>query len=100
MSPAGFDLAWTQYQEYLVTTLNQMTYGMGIAQLVKQNSDVPQGTPDDSSKVKDLTIKYARDAHKATLFNYASMAYNNHFMFSTLVRLPIPTYPNPLNLQI
>ena len=27
MSPDGFDLAWTQYQEYLVTELNAMTYG-------------------------------------------------------------------------
>ena len=45
-------------------------------------------TPDDGVNLKDLIIRHARDAHKATLFNHASMAYNNHFMFSSLA-------PNP-----
>lgn len=51
------------------------------------------GTPDDGLRVKDLIIKYARDADKATIFNFASMAYNNHFMFSTLVRHPLSPLP-------
>ena len=55
------------------------------------------GTPDEGSMLKSLVIKHARDANKAALFNYASMAYNNHFMFATLVRLlsplPVAHYP-------
>ena len=27
MSSDGFDLAWTQYQEYLISELNAMTHG-------------------------------------------------------------------------
>ena len=60
-------------------------------------SDSIAGTPDDGFIVKDLLIKHARDANKATLFNLASMAYNNHFMFSTLVRLLslLSPFPEP-----
>lgn len=55
------------------------------------------GTADDGYSIKKLVIKYARDANKASLFNYASMAHNNHFMFTTLVRLlsPPPLSQNP-----
>ena len=75
---------------------------MGDIKVLSDRSDISPGTPDDGAKVKDILIKYARDSHNATLFNYASMAYNNHFMFSTLVRLPpsrirsILTYVNSL----
>ena len=51
------------------------------------------GTADDQARAKDLVIKYARDANKASLFNYASMAHNNHFMFTTLVRPPLFSTP-------
>jgi len=36
---------------------------------------------------KNLLLKYARQADKASLFNYASMAHNNHFFFKGIVRL-------------
>lgn len=74
LSPEGFDMAWTQYQGYTVQRLNELT----------------AGRPDEGTKVKDLIIKYARNADTATLFNYASMAHNNHFMFSTLTPTPKP----------
>ena len=45
------------------------------------------GTVDHNATSKTLAIKYARQADKAALFNYASMAHNNHFFFSGLVRL-------------
>lgn len=35
--------------------------------------------------MKDLLINTARDPNLAPTFNYASMAHNNHFFFSTLV---------------
>lgn len=33
---------------------------------------------------KEIAIKYARDPNSAPIFNYASMAHNNHFFFSGL----------------
>ena len=40
------------------------------------------GTPDEGDTAKSLLIKHARQPEKAALFNYASMAHNNHFFFS------------------
>ncbi len=37
---------------------------------------------------KNIAIKYARDPNWAPVFNYASMAHNNHFFFKNL-------HPNP-----
>lgn len=37
--------------------------------------------------LKELLIDIARNPASANTFNYASMAHNNHFYFSTLVRL-------------
>ena len=44
------------------------------------------GTVDENTVTKALVLKYARNPDKAALFNYASMAHNNFFFFSTLVR--------------
>ncbi|MCJ1438867.1 hypothetical protein MMC27_008257 [Xylographa pallens] len=41
-------------------------------------------TSDETALTKTLAIKYARDPSKASLFNHASMAHNNHQFFSTL----------------
>jgi Fe-Mn family superoxide dismutase len=35
---------------------------------------------------KTLLLNTARDPAQAMIFNYASMAHNNHFFFSSLVR--------------
>lgn len=40
--------------------------------------------------MKNLLLKYARQADKASLFNHASMAHNNHFFFKTLTPDPKP----------
>lgn len=37
---------------------------------------------------KDLLLHYARDPTNAAIFNYASMAWNNHFFFKGIVRPP------------
>lgn len=37
-----------------------------------------------------MIIKFARQADQAALFNYASMAHNNHFFFKFLVSLKLP----------
>ncbi|KAK2810710.1 hypothetical protein FQN50_002753 [Emmonsiellopsis sp. PD_5] len=78
LSPQGFDIAWTQYQSFLVQKLNLLT----------------AGTPDESSTPGTLLIKYARDASMASIFNYASMAHNNHFFFNCISPVPVPMSRN------
>jgi len=73
LSPEGFELAWTQYQATLVEKLNLLT----------------AGTPDENSLPGTLLVKYAQQASMASLFNYASMAHNNHFFFNCLSPSPV-----------
>ncbi|GAM38554.1 Fe superoxide dismutase [Talaromyces pinophilus] len=76
MSPEAFDFAWTQYQSLLVEKLNLMT----------------QDTADADLDTLALVKKYAKRRETAHLFNYASMAHNNHFFFHRLspVEVKIP----------
>ncbi|KAI1112480.1 Manganese/iron superoxide dismutase [Nemania sp. NC0429] len=71
LSPDGFSIAWTKYMEHIVDRLNILTAG----------TDYESQTP--------LTIlkSAARDPAQAAVFNYASMAHNNHLFFSQLVNL-------------
>ena len=49
--------------------------------------------------IQSLVVATARDPAKAALFNYASMAYNNHFFFKNLVSfLSQSTWLTTLNL--
>ncbi|CAG8141357.1 unnamed protein product [Penicillium salamii] len=66
LSPEAFDFAWTQYQTVLVDKLNLLT----------------QDTVDADSKPGELLVKYSRRPEMASVFNYASMAHNNHFFFN------------------
>lgn len=42
-------------------------------------------TVDADTRPGELLIKYSRRREMASLFNYASMAHNNHFFFNCLV---------------
>jgi Fe-Mn family superoxide dismutase len=42
-------------------------------------------TPDADSKPGELLVKYSKRPEMASVFNYASMAHNNHFFFNCLV---------------
>ncbi|KAL8938092.1 MAG: hypothetical protein Q9211_003370 [Gyalolechia sp. 1 TL-2023] len=89
LSPGGYELAWTGYQQFLVDKLNQLT-----AQ-----------TKEENTPTKDLVLGYARDPNHAALFNYASAAHNNHIFFDTLVRPffrlnPMTIYPRILETDI
>lgn len=64
LSSRWFNVAWTDYQSHLVEKINN---------LVAVDEDAKQMAP------QDLAIKYARSPQHAALFNYASMAFNNHF---------------------
>ncbi|RAH64353.1 mitochondrial 37S ribosomal protein mS42 [Aspergillus aculeatinus CBS 121060] len=68
MSPEAFDFSWTQYQTLLVDKLNLLT----------------QDTIDADAKPGELLVKYSRRPEMASVFNYASMAHNNHFFFNCL----------------
>lgn len=72
-SAEAYGIAWTQYQEILLSKLRELT----------------SGTPDAHAEVKDLAMRYARDPMNASLFNHASAAFNNHFFFQTLSTHPI-----------
>ncbi|KAM3414468.1 hypothetical protein BST61_g9632 [Cercospora zeina] len=78
-SPDGYRLAWTQYQSLLVQKLNELTAGEPIA----------------DKDPKELALIFARDPLNASLFNYASMAYNNHYFFCSLSTLPLPLHKAP-----
>ncbi|KAK2628231.1 hypothetical protein QTJ16_002877 [Diplocarpon rosae] len=83
LSPAGFDIAWTQYQSLMVEKLNNLVAG-GV---------------NESMQTKDVAIKHARDPNSAPIFNYASMAFNNHFFFDSLS--PVPTVmPESLQAEL
>ncbi|KAL9096161.1 MAG: hypothetical protein Q9165_001684 [Trypethelium subeluteriae] len=68
LDPQSYKLAWTDYQSLMVQKINDLTIG----------------TPEESKSTKELLLAHARDPLQAALFNYASMAYNNHFFFEAL----------------
>ncbi|KAJ5895035.1 hypothetical protein N7495_006726 [Penicillium taxi] len=76
MSPEAFNFAWTDYQTHLVDKLNLLT----------------EDTVDANTKPGDLLVKYSKRPEMASVFNYASMAHNNHFFFNCLAptRTEIP----------
>ncbi|PKY02504.1 manganese and iron superoxide dismutase [Aspergillus campestris IBT 28561] len=73
LSPEAVDFAWTQYQTLLIDKLNLLT----------------QDTVDANVPPGELLVKYSRRPEMASVFNYASMAHNNHFFFNCLS--PAPT---------
>ncbi|KAI0148159.1 manganese and iron superoxide dismutase [Hypoxylon sp. NC0597] len=71
LSPQGFDIAWTQYMQYIIEGLNASTAGKEFEE-------------QDTLSILKAT---ARDPSNASLFNYASMAHNNAFFFENLANL-------------
>ncbi|KAK1755335.1 Manganese/iron superoxide dismutase [Echria macrotheca] len=69
LSEKGFYIAWNQYQSFVLDRLNERTVG----------------TDWESKDVKATLLGTARDPGTAGIFNYASMAHNNHFFFRHLV---------------
>ncbi|KAH7328813.1 superoxide dismutase [Stachybotrys elegans] len=65
MSPGGFALAWTDYMTLMVEKLNALTVGTEL----------------EDKDTKTITLMTAREPNQAPIFNYASMAHNNHFFF-------------------
>lgn len=65
MSPGGFNLAWTEYMKLMVEKLNALTVGTEL----------------EDKDTKTIALLTAREPNQAPIFNYASMAHNNHFFF-------------------
>ncbi|KAK0618119.1 Manganese/iron superoxide dismutase [Bombardia bombarda] len=72
-TPQAFNIAWTQYQTMMIQGLNRTT----------------AGTEFETKDVKLIVLSSARDPHQAAIFNYASMAHNNHFFFKHLSPAPV-----------
>jgi Fe-Mn family superoxide dismutase len=68
LTPRGFEVAYSEYQQHLVDELNAST----------------AGTKFENQDAKSLVIEFARDPAMAYAFNIASMAFNNHFFFRGL----------------
>ncbi|OQO07466.1 hypothetical protein B0A48_07163 [Cryoendolithus antarcticus] len=73
-SATGYKLGWTTYQTHVLTKLNSLL----------------AGDPDSNLSPKSLLLKYARDPQSASIFNHASMAFNNHFFYQSLSTAPLP----------
>ncbi|KAG6053136.1 hypothetical protein E4U17_005002 [Claviceps sp. LM77 group G4] len=65
MSRSGFQIAWTENMSMLLEKLNALTVGTEL-----ENHDT-----------KTIALLTAREPSQAPIFNYASMAHNNHFFF-------------------
>ncbi|KAL0254735.1 hypothetical protein SLS55_009259 [Diplodia seriata] len=74
LSPTGFKTAWIAYQQLMVDKLNERIVGTIL----------------QDALVKDIVIKTAREPAIASTFNYASMAFNNHFFFSAITDKETP----------
>ncbi|KAI1468784.1 manganese and iron superoxide dismutase [Daldinia caldariorum] len=79
LSAGGFDFAWTQYQDLIVERLNALT----------------AGTDYEQQDVLAILKSAAREPAQAPIFNYASMAHNNHFFFKNLLYKRDPTSSEP-----
>ncbi|KAI1103323.1 manganese and iron superoxide dismutase [Jackrogersella minutella] len=69
LTPGGFDFAWTQYMQLILENLNNLVAGSDF-----ENEDT-------LSIIKST----AREPSMAAIFNFASMAHNNHIFFKGLV---------------
>ncbi|KAI1369350.1 Manganese/iron superoxide dismutase [Xylaria arbuscula] len=71
LSPTGYSTAWTRYMKHVTDKLNIVT----------------AGTEYEQQDALPILKSAARDPAQAAVFNYASMAHNNHFFFENLVNL-------------
>lgn len=46
-------------------------------------------TVDADARPGELLVKYSRRPEMASIFNYASMAHNNHYFFNCLVSITL-----------
>ncbi|RLV91693.1 37S ribosomal protein S26 mitochondrial [Spathaspora sp. JA1] len=67
-SPKQFKMAWTDYQNYLLTNLTLLT----------------NGTPYESKQTYQVVLNSAKRTTDQHIFHYASQAHSNHLFFQQL----------------
>ncbi|KIW01661.1 uncharacterized protein PV09_06845 [Verruconis gallopava] len=75
----GFNIAYTSYQDKMIKGFNQRIAERGI-----------------EGSIKDIVVQTARNPAEASLFNHASMAFNNHFFFEGITLRPTDEIPAKL----
>jgi len=70
----GFDIAWTQHMTLMMEKLNALTAGTDYEQM----------------EIQQIVKQTARQAHEASIFNHASMAFNNHLFFEGMRKVDFP----------
>lgn len=58
--------------------------------IIRKLNDLCAGEEFEHNEPKDIALTFARDPMNASLFNHASMAFNNHFFFQGLSTSPRP----------
>ncbi|ATY60291.1 Fe superoxide dismutase [Cordyceps militaris] len=79
MSPGGFNIAWSEYMALTVEKLNALTADKLLL----------PGTEFEDKDTKTIALMTAREPNQAPIFNYASMAHNNHFFFQGIAPAPV-----------
>ncbi|KAI5967811.1 uncharacterized protein KGF55_000082 [Candida pseudojiufengensis] len=72
LSPEGYNLAWTDYQTYLLTKLTLLT----------------NGTANETKTPYEILLNTAKQTTQQHTFHYASMSHMNHFFFQQLIDKP------------
>ncbi|KAI1390234.1 manganese and iron superoxide dismutase [Hypoxylon trugodes] len=81
LSRGGYDFAWTQYMQFVIERLNALT----------------AGTEFEEQAPLSILKATAREPSQAPIFNYASMAHNNHMFFQNLANVKAVGQENPEN---
>ncbi|GME52196.1 Fe superoxide dismutase [Neofusicoccum parvum] len=68
LSAKGYKTAWTDYQQLIVDRLNEKVAGTTL----------------EDDETRSVVVQTAREPQFAATFNYASMAFNNHFFFEAI----------------
>lgn len=95
-------MAWYQEMSFLITKLNALTARTQqciIPDKTLYSQESPD-TPEENKTTKELLIQYARDPSNAALFNYASMAHNTHFHFTSLNLYADSDTPTPMPKEL
>ncbi|CAN3366731.1 small ribosomal subunit protein mS42 [Diutina catenulata] len=79
-SAAGFQSAWTDYQQYLTTQLTMAT----------------MGTENEVRTPYQILLKTAKQTTQQHVFHYASQAHNNHFFFEQLAPEDVAKTTRPM----
>ena len=88
-SPQGFNIAWTERQNFLIQQVNRLTQGT-----ISHGNASNVGTALAHEELFNLIVLSANEPDMSPLFNVASSAWNNAFFMMGIV--PPLFNPTPL----